>query len=277
VTGQCLSCRALCHPVVSRNPSHRLPCVPSDPPDHSLLSQMGFPPRRPQLLSVAHAPDPGVNQSSATHAEHRPSGRLMRIPESSLSPEITRCADVPPMPPRWLPAFRPVWRVLAGWPAQTPVGHGPTESNGRQPQPQTGARGMSAAADPGGGATLDGGTSVAPPPVLTPPAPTDSGGEHSERPVDAGQCARLRALSTTLPTPDREIILLWAVAGVSLPDIAATLGVTPAAVRLAQSQALSALPPAATTNGPPPATRQRVVLLPHVRNRPTTAVQKAAR
>ena len=171
------------------------------------------------------------------------------------------------MPPSWLPAFRSAWRALAGWPAQTPVGHGPTESNGRQAQPQTGARGMSAAADPGGGATLDGGTSVAPPPVLTPPVPTDIH-QHSERPVDAGQCAQLRALSTTLPSPNREIILLWAVAGVSIPDIVATLGVTPTVVRLAQSQALSALPPTATTNGPPPATRQRVVVLPHVRHHP---------
>jgi hypothetical protein len=201
----------------------------------------------------------------------------MRIPESSLAPEITRYADVPLMPPSWLQAFRPVWRVLAGWPAQTPVGHGPTESNGHQPQPQTGARGMSAAADPGGGATLDGGTSVAPPPVLTPPAPTDSGGEHSERPGDAGQCARLRALSATLPSPDREIVLLWVVAGVSAPDIVATLGVTSTAVHLAQHQALSALQPAATPHGPPPATRQRVVLLPHIRNHPTTAAQEATR
>jgi hypothetical protein len=132
---------------------------------------------------------------------------------------------------------------------------------------------MSAAADPGGGATLDGRTSVAPPPLLTPPAPTDIH-QHSERPVDAGQCAQLRTLSATLPSPNREIILLWAVAGVSTPDIAATLGITPTAVRLAQSQALSTLPSAATTNGPPPATRQRVVLLPHVRHHPTTTAQE---
>jgi hypothetical protein len=126
---------------------------------------------------------------------------------------------------------------------------------------------MSAAAGPGGSAALGGGASVAPPPILPPPAPTDIH-QHSERPVDAGQCAKLRTLSTTLPSPNREIILLRAVAGVSIPDIAATLGVTPTVVRRAQSQALSALPPAATTNGPPPATRQRVVLLPHVRHHP---------
>ncbi len=126
---------------------------------------------------------------------------------------------------------------------------------------------MSASAGPGGGAALEGGTLVAPPPILTPPAPPDFR-EHSQRPDDAGQCARLHALSTTLPSPHREIVLLWVVTGASLPDIATILGVTPAAVRLAQSQALSALPPAATTNGPPPATRQRVVLLPHVRKPP---------
>jgi DNA-directed RNA polymerase specialized sigma24 family protein len=117
---------------------------------------------------------------------------------------------------------------------------------------------------------------VAPPSALPPPAPPDSR-EHSERPVDAGQCARLRTLSATLPTPDREIILLWAVAGVSIPDIVATLGVTSAVVRRAQHQALSTLQPAATADGPPPATRQRVVLLPHVRNHPTITVQEAAR
>jgi hypothetical protein len=189
------------------------------------------------------------------------------MPGSSLSAEITRRADIPPMPPRWLRAFRTTWRTLTGWPAQTPVSHSPTESHGRQPQPHAGARGMSAAADPGGGAALDRGTSVAPPHLLPPPAPPDFH-QHSERPVDADQCARLRALSATLPTPDREIILLWAVAGVSIPDIVAILGVTPTVVRLAQSRALSALPPAATANGPPPATRQRVVLLPHVRNHP---------
>ena len=189
------------------------------------------------------------------------------MPGSSLSSEITHRADVPPRSPNWLQALRPAWRALAGWPAQTPVGHGPTESSDRQPEPRVGVQGMSTVAGPGGGAALGGGASVAPPPILTPPAPTDSD-EHSERPVDAGQCAGLRALSATLPTPDREIILLWAVAGVSIPDIAATLDVTPAAVRRAQSQALSALPPAATANDPPPATRQRVVLLPHVRKSP---------
>jgi hypothetical protein len=121
---------------------------------------------------------------------------------------------------------------------------------------------MSAAAGPGGGAAF-GGISMAPPPAF-PPAVTTESRDHSERPVDAGQFARLRTLSATLPSPNREVVLLW-LAGVSVPDIAAALRVTPAAIRLVQHQLLSTLPPT-TANGP---TRQRVVLLPHTRTGPT--------
>jgi hypothetical protein len=71
-----------------------------------------------------------------------------------------------------------------------------------------------------------------------------------------------------LLSPDREIVLLRIVAGVSIPNIVGALGVTPTAIRLAEQQALSALQPAATANGPPPVTRQRVVL-PHARIEPT--------
>ncbi|MGH4011014.1 MAG: sigma factor-like helix-turn-helix DNA-binding protein [Pseudonocardiaceae bacterium] len=130
---------------------------------------------------------------------------------------------------------------------------------------------MSTAAGPGGGAALEG-VSVAPPLIFppvepAPAAPTDSR-EHSQRKVDAGQCARLPALIAELPSPDREIVLLRVVAGVSVSDIVAALGVAPAAVHLAQHQALTALQPAATANGPPPAARVRVVLLPHGRTEP---------
>jgi hypothetical protein len=59
------------------------------------------------------------------------------------------------------------------------------------------------------------------------------------------------------------------VAGVSIPDIVAALDVTPTAICAAEHQALSALQPAAIAHGPPPATRQRVVLLPHARTEPT--------
>jgi hypothetical protein len=113
---------------------------------------------------------------------------------------------------------------------------------------------------------------VAPPPVLPPREPPPAATTHSRPPgqrrVDAGYCARLPALIATLSSPDREIVLLRVVAGVSIPDIVAALGVTPAAVRLAQDQALSALQPAATANGPPPGTRGRVVLLPHAQTEP---------
>jgi hypothetical protein len=91
----------------------------------------------------------------------------------------------------------------------------------------------------------------------------------SQRRIEARHCARLPALIATLPSPDREIVLLRVVAGLSIPNIVTALGVTPAAVGLAQHQALSALQPTATANGPPPATRQQVVLLPHARNKPT--------
>lgn len=159
--------------------------------------------------------------------------------------------------------------MLVGWSTQTPVGYGPTGSSGRQPKLGTGVRGTSTAAGPSGGAALGEGASVAPPPTLAPvepapPAASDSG-ECRPRRVDARHCARLPALIAELTSPDREIILLRIVAGLSITDVVAALGVTPAAIRLAQQQALSALQPTATANGPPPAARQRVVLLPHAR------------
>jgi hypothetical protein len=175
------------------------------------------------------------------------------------------------MSPSWPRTFRPAWRTLVGWSAHTPVGHGPTGSSGRQPEPEAGVQGLSTAAGPGGGAALEG-ASVAPPPIVPPAQPvpaalTDSR-EHSQRQVDAGRCARLPALIATLSSPDREIVLSRVVAGVSLPDIVAALGVTPTAVGLAQHQVLSALQPAATANGPPPTARVRVVVLPHARPEP---------
>jgi hypothetical protein len=138
-------------------------------------------------------------------------------------------------------------------------GLGRTNSGGSRPdriprpaaQPETGPRGRSAAAGPGGGTTLGWGASVAPPPVFPPePAATTASGEHRERALDAGRCARLPALIATLSGPDREIVLLRVVAGVSIPDIVAALGVTPAASRLAEHQALGALQPAASANAP---------------------------
>lgn len=180
----------------------------------------------------------------------------MRLAVPLRSSEIARRAGIRPMSPSWPETFRLGWRALVGWSTRTPVGHGPTGSSGRQPEPEAGV--------PGGGAALVG-ASVAPPLIfphvqLVPAATTDSC-EHSQQQVNAGYRARLPALIATLPSPDREIALLGVVAGMSIPDIVATLGVTPAEVRLV----LSALQPAATANGSPPFPRQRIVLLPHAR------------
>ena len=184
----------------------------------------------------------------------------MHIPEPSRPSVAARHAAVPPPSPDWPRALRPAWRALVSWSVRTPVGHGPTGSSGRQPQPGAGIGMSTAAGSPGGGAAR-GGTSVAPLPILPPFLP-------SQRRVDARHCARLPALIATLASPDREIVLLGVVAGVSIPGIVAALGVTPAAIRLAQDRALSALQPAATANGPLPATRRRVVLLPHAQTEP---------
>lgn len=153
---------------------------------------------------------------------------------------------------------RLAWRILVGWSARTPVGYGSTGSSGRQPEPGAGVRGRNTAAGPGGGAALVG-ASVAPPPVFSPAEPTAAQTTGSRE---------LSALIAALSGPNREIVLSRVIAGVSIPDIVAILGVTPGVVGLAQHQALGALRPPATANGPPPA-RKRVVLLPHARTEPT--------
>jgi hypothetical protein len=56
---------------------------------------------------------------------------------------------------------------------------------------------------------------------------------------------------------------------VSIPDIMTTLDGTPAAIHHAQHQSLSTLRPSATDHDPPPATRKRVVLLPHAHTEST--------
>jgi hypothetical protein len=140
------------------------------------------------------------------------------------------------------PSWPRAWLALLGWPAHTPVGHGPTGSHGRPPKPGTGGRGT-----------------------------IRNSREPSQRRVEARHCARLPALIAPLPSPDREIVLLRIVAGVSIPNIVTALGVTPAAIHLTQRQALSALQPAAPAPHRPPATRERVVLLPHARTEPTDA------
>jgi hypothetical protein len=131
---------------------------------------------------------------------------------------------------------------------------------------------MSTAAGPGGGTHREetsGALSPILPPLESAPAATTHSLPPSQRRVDARHCVRLPALIATLSSPDREIVLLRVVAGVSIPGIVAALGVTPAAIHLAQDQALSVLQPTASANSPPPATRVRVVLLPHAQTEAT--------
>ena len=185
----------------------------------------------------------------------------MRILGPSRSSEVGRHAGVPPTSPSWRGVFGSAWRALGAWVAQAPVGQGPIGSSGRQPQPGVGVGGMSTAAGPGGGAARGGTLPV--PPLESVSAATTYCPLPSRRRVEARHCARLPALIASLSSPDREIVLLRVVAEVPIQDIVAALGVTPAAIHLAEDQALSALLPTATADGPPPATRVRVVLLPH--------------
>ena len=192
----------------------------------------------------------------------------MRVPRPSRSFEVAR----PPLSSSWPPVFRLAWRKVVGWSTRIPVGYGTTGAGGRKRQPGAGVRSRSTAVGLGGGAAIVG-ASVALPSVCSSVEPTAAHTtdfrELSEWRVDAGHSARLPALIAALSGPDREIVLLRVVAGVSIPDIVAVLGVTPGVVGLAQHQALGALRPAATANGPPSATRKRVVLLPHARTEPT--------
>jgi hypothetical protein len=60
-----------------------------------MLIRMCFLSRRPRLLSVVHAPDPGVTPFGDSRRAPAP-GELMRIPGSSLAPEIARRVEVSP-------------------------------------------------------------------------------------------------------------------------------------------------------------------------------------
>jgi DNA-directed RNA polymerase specialized sigma24 family protein len=90
-----------------------------------------------------------------------------------------------------------------------------------------------------------GGATAYPPPGEPVPAAPPQFREHSRRPGDAGRYARLSTLITTLPSPDREILLLRVGARASIPDIVAVLGVTPAAIHRAHHQ----VPERTTTGG----------------------------
>lgn len=161
---------------------------------HPLIGQTALRKRRARLLSVAHAPDPGVHEGSAIHAEHGRPGVVMRIAPPSRSSEVAGHTGVLPMPSSWPRPFRPAWRARMGWSPHSPVGHGPTGSSGRHSSPEAGARGMSTAAGPAVVPPLAG-ASVAPPPILLPveqaPAATTNSRGHSKRPVNPRHCARL--------------------------------------------------------------------------------------
>jgi hypothetical protein len=156
-----------------------------------------------------------------------PSGPELIFRRDAEASDVAPRAGVPSMSPRWPRAFRPLWRTFVGWSAYIPVGHDPTGSSGRQPEPEAGVRERSTTAGPGGGAALGGEASAAPPPIFSAPAAFTDSREHREWPVDAGHCTRVPALITTPRQP------------------------------------------AATAHGSPPATRVRVVLLPHARTQPS--------
>jgi sigma-70-like protein len=182
----------------------------------------------------------------------------MRISGSSRRPTVAPAAGVPPSP-SWPRTLRRGWWALPGWPAQIPAGYGPTGSSDRQPKPAMRV----------GRSVQRPVPSIFPPAVSVPAATTGSAGGRPEQELDTGSCARLPALIATLPSPDREIVLLRVVAGVPIPDIVAALGVTPTAIALAEHQALAALQPKVTTTGSPPSvTRVQVVLLPHAPTEP---------
>lgn len=182
------------------------------------------------------------------------------MPELRVGGDIGHHGAGPLMSPRWLRVCRRAWWVLVGWSARFPVGYGPTGSGGRQP----GTRGSGSGEEYSGRSRrwrCPWGASVVPPPVGPVTAASAVSREHSQRPGDTGHYARLPAL---IATP-------------SSPDVVATLGATPDGVCPAAHQALSAPKPAETAHGSPPATRQRVVLLPHAQRRyPTHSIDDNA-
>lgn len=199
----------------------------------------------------------------------------MRIPGPSRPPTATPRPDIPPIPPNWPRTFHPAWRPLIEWRAlmrrstRTPVGHDPTGSSDRQPQPGVGAR-ASTAAGLGGGAALGWGVPVVPPPIVSPATPVPTAIADSRgRTTEVGHRTHPPELITTLSSPDHEITLSRVTAGVPIPNNLATLGVTPTAIRPAEHQAPNAPQPAMTVTGLPPTTRGRVVLLPHTQTEPT--------
>jgi hypothetical protein len=208
---------------------------------------MGIRDRLARLASVARAQDPASGEFGDLRRAPDVPGVVMRVPRPSRSFEIA----CPRISPSWPSALRPAWWIAVVWSARTPVSYGSTGSSGQQPDSGAGVRGRHTAAGPGGGAGVVG---VASAPVFSAVEPmaahTTDSAELSKRRIDTGHNARPPALITALPGPDREIVESRTVAGVSIPDIVAILGLTPGVFGLAQHQALGALRPTATAHGP---------------------------
>lgn len=204
----------------------------------------------------------------------------MRTSGPARGPTVASCAGVS-LSPRWPRLPHPQWWTLAGWPAATPMAYDPTGLSNRQPRPGMGARDRRAAAGPGGGDVLGWGASAPPPPAFPPVEPTpavttDSGG-HPEQTPEAGHWARFPVLIATLASLEHKSMLLRVMGGVSLPDIKATLRLTPTARRAAEHHALDVLRPPATAHDLPLATRVPVILLPHTPTETPPIPRRAAR
>jgi hypothetical protein len=173
--------------------------------------------RRSQLVFVAHALDPGVTGARRfASGAGRPGVFMCRVRVSRSSGVAHRGAGIFPTPPCCRRVLCSAWPVVVGWSTRLLVSYCLAGSSARRLEPRAGVWGRSTAAGPSDGAALKG-ASVAPPlgfssAEMAAAASTDSG----ERRVDAGHCA---APMATLTSPDREIVLLRVVAGVSIPDI----------------------------------------------------------
>ncbi|MGH3830751.1 MAG: hypothetical protein ACRDRS_09940 [Pseudonocardiaceae bacterium] len=106
---------------------------------------------------------------------------------------------------------------------------------------------------------------IVPPATLVPTAIADS----RERTIEVEHRTHPSELITALSSPDHEIALSRVTAGASIPDTLDALGPTPTAIRPAGHQVANAPQPAVTVTGLSPATRGRVVLLPHTQTEPT--------
>ncbi|MFI7673858.1 RNA polymerase sigma factor ShbA [Actinophytocola sp. NPDC049390] len=78
-------------------------------------------------------------------------------------------------------------------------------------------------------------------PIETLPEPVDDHWDPERRAVHAELSRRVLRLLSDLPGTQREIVVLRVAAGLSAEEVGSVLGMTPAAVRMAQSRALARL------------------------------------